>query len=243
MVNENDVTVLAYHYWNADVYDTAFAEIVHALEETWRFCGLLKSILVVNIVRPCLEHFAECHPNLSVQIEPSLRPGSIFALSNDCSSRLYTRFETPYVLIVQNDGWPLRSGLYDFLNGDWDFIGAPHIRDRWWLRMASQFLNFHPMNGGFSLRSKKCCEQVAYWWNKKYHMLGDCDLSSEDIFCTHFLPRKEPAFRKAMHFPDVRTALSFSYQKMESYNRDKLPFGFHGKASFAELIRCGLIKD
>ena len=238
-----DVTILAYHYWDADVYDIAFKDIAHALEEAWRFCGFLKSVLVVNTVRPSLEHFIEDHPNLDVQIEPSLQPGCIFSLSNDCSSRLHTRFETPYVLIVQNDGWPLRSGIEDFLSGEWDFIGAPHVRDKWWLRLASQILNFHPMNGGFSLRSRECCSQVAYWWNKKYHhILGDCLMSSEDIFCTHFLPQKEPAFRRAMHFPDVQTALSFSYQKMEQYSRDELPFGFHGKESFLELVRCGLIE-
>jgi hypothetical protein len=196
----------------------------------------------VNRVEKCAEDFAAKHSNLSIQVEPKLIPGKIFSLSDDCNSRLSTRFDTPYVLTIQNDGWPLRSGLEEFI-GKWDFIGAPHIRNKWWLRMASRLMNFHPMNGGFSLRSHKCCELVSFWWNKKYNYMGDCLYSSEDIFATQFLPKKEPSYKKEMIFPEVAEALAFSYQKMEPYNRHDLPFGFHNINSLNELIKCGLLKE
>lgn len=236
-----DVTILAYHFWNKDRYAQEFAKISHAFLESWKYCGNQKSVLVVNKVEKCVEDFASLHNNLSIQIEPRLIPGKIFSLSDDCNSRLSTRFDTPYVLTIQNDGWALRSGLNEFI-GKWDFIGAPHIRDKWWLKIASQLMNFHPMNGGFSLRSHECCELVSFWWNKKYHQMGDCLSSSEDIFATQFLPKAESSYRKKMKFPRVSDAIKFSYQMMEPYQRDVLPFGFHNINSLNELTRCGLIK-
>lgn len=242
MICDPRVTVLAYHFWGPERYEQEFARIAHAFQETWKFCGNLKSVLVVNEMGKCVEKFASLHPHLSVQIEPRLVPGRVFSLSDDCNSRLYTRFDTPYVLTIQNDGWPLRSGLEEFV-GKWDFIGAPHVRDRWWLRLASRVMNFHSMNGGFSLRSHECCEAVAFWWNSKYNCIGDCLSASEDIFTTQYLPQKEHSFRKAMRFPAVSTAISFSYQKMEPYRRHVLPFGFHNLQSLAELKRCGVLNE
>ena len=120
-----EVTVLAYHFWKREGYEVAFARVRHAIEQTWRHCGILKTVLVVNERQPCVDSFAASHPNVEVQEEPSLVPGDIHTMSVDCNSRLYTRFKTPYVLIVQNDGYPLRDGLRDFV-GRYDFIGAPY---------------------------------------------------------------------------------------------------------------------
>ena len=240
MIPDSRVTVLAYHFWESEKYVQEFDRIARSFLETWKHCGNLKSVLVVNKIERCIEDFAAQHAHLSIQCESRLIPGNIFSLSNDCNSRLYTRFDTPYVMTIQNDGWPLRSGLEEFV-GEWDFIGAPHIRDRWYLRVASSLMKFHPMNGGFSLRSHECCEQVAFWWNGKYKSIGDCLSASEDIFTTQFLPKNEPAFKRVMRFPNVSTALSFSYQKIEPYQRQKLPFGFHNLESLVELRRRGLI--
>lgn len=230
------VTALAYHFWDDAAYDREAARIAHAFRQTWKFCGRLPSVLVVNKVMPSIERFAGANANLSIQVEPSLKPGSVYTLSCDCNSRLATRFDTDYVLTIQHDGWPLRpwEGESPF---KWDYIGAPLVRDRWYIRLASKFLDRHQMNGGFSLRSRECCEQVAYWWNKKYHAMGDCLNAAEDIFTTEFLPAKEPSFRKAMKFPDVVTAIAFSWHKLgnEPFRRETLPFGFHTMASFREL--------
>lgn len=234
---ESKVTVLAYHFWEDEGYDDAFAKVAKAFGETWCHCGKLESVVVVNKVRPCVEKFAAANPQLSIQVEPRLVPGRIFTMSEDCNSRLYTRFSTPYVLIVQNDGWPLRGGLENF-TGLWDFIGAPYVRDIWWKRLVANLIGFHPMNGGFSLRSRRCCEEVAKYWNGGYHRMGDCHFSSEDLFVTHFLPKHEPEFRRAMRFPDVRTALAFSYEEIGlPYTGRTKPFGFHRLDSLEMLLR------
>lgn len=233
------VTVLAYHFWEDDGYDEAFSKVAAAFEEAWRYCGSLKSVVVVNKMRPSVERFAAEHPNLSVQVEPRLVPGKIFSMSEDCNARLHSRFDTPYVLTIQNDGWPLREGLESFV-GLWDFIGAPYVRDRWYLRLGAWLLDRRPMNGGFSLRSKRCCELVAKYWNEKYHVLGDCRSSSEDMFVTEFLPKHEPEFRKAMRFPDLRTALKFSYEDIgQPFESSSVPFGFHRLDSRRQLVGVG----
>ena len=123
---ENEVTVLAYHFWDDQGYDAAFGRLALAVRETWRHCGQLRTVLVVNKTRPCIEAFAAENREVEVQVEPSLVPGDINSMSADCNSRLWTRFSTPYVLVIQADGYPLRGGLEEFV-GKYDFIGAPYV--------------------------------------------------------------------------------------------------------------------
>ena len=78
---------------------------------------------------------------------------------------------------------------------------------------------------------KRICEAASYWWNKKYSSLGDCNLSIEDWFYTAYLPSKEKSYRNSMLFPDISTALSFSYEAIAPYRRNTKPFGFHNMAS------------
>ena len=226
-----EVTVLAYHFWRKDGYEEAFAKIEHAFRETWRHCGRLKSVLVVNESAPCVERFAAENPNVEVQVEPSLEPGRIFTMSADMNGRLHTRFKTPYVLIIQNDGYPLRPGLEDFV-GKFDFIGAPYVGLQWWKRLAACLLNYHVQNGGFSLRSRAICEAAAECWNSKYHALGDCNASSEDIFYTGTLVRKERRYRRRFRFATARESLKFSWDPVVPIPRPReQPFGFHGNRS------------
>lgn len=64
---------------------------------------------------------------------------------------LYKYFETPFVLVVQHDGYCLsgESWMDEFY--EYDFIGAPWIYEH----------NRNVGNGGFSLRSKRLCEIIA----------------------------------------------------------------------------------
>lgn len=229
------VTVLAYFFWNDDGAPEAFGKIAYALEQTWRWCGHLRSVLVVNKRHECVERFGAEHDDVTVQVEPTLQPGSLYSMSVDCISRLHSRFETDYVLIVQDDGYPLRAGLEEFV-GMWDFVGAPHVRNRWYLHLASRLLGFHPMNGGFSLRSKLCCEAAARLWTEKYHVLGDCPDTCEDWFYTGYLPKHEPSYKRQMRFPDVRTALRFSYEYLgQKYSIRGIPLGFHREKALEQL--------
>lgn len=224
-----DVTVLAYHFWKPDGYEAAFAKVKHAIEETWRHCGFLKTVIVVNERHACVTEFEESHPNVEIQVEPSLVPGDIHTMSVDCNSRLYKRFSTPYVLIVQNDGYPLRSGLEEFV-GRYDFIGAPYVRDVWWKNLICRIFNRWTQNGGFSLRSRRICEAAAKYWNEKYSKLGPCVNSSEDIYYTQFLPVHERAYRKSFRLATNRESLRFSWDPIVPVPCPRTqPFGFHGK--------------
>ncbi len=233
------VTVLAYHFRERDGYETAFAGVRHAIEETWRRCGSLKTVLVVNERQPCVDAFVAEHPNVDVQVEPSLVPGDIHTMSIDCNSRLHTRFTTPYVLVVQNDGYPLRRGLEDFV-GRYDFIGAPYVRNAWWKNLVCRTLNCWTQNGGFSLRSRRICEAAAKLWNEKYHSMGKCVNSSEDIFYTQFLPLHDRTYRRTFRLATNRESLRFSWDAIVPIPPPKdLPFGFHGIKSFEALKRTG----
>lgn len=66
---------------------------------------------------------------------------------------LYKYIETPYLLIIQNDGFILNPFGWrsEFLN--YDYIGSP------WKRWHNDGYNVG--NGGFSLRTKKLMETVA----------------------------------------------------------------------------------
>lgn len=224
-----EVTILAYHFWKKDGYEDAFAKIEHAFCETWRHCGRLKSVLVVNESAPCVERFASENANVEVQVEPSLVPGKIFTMSADMNGRLHNRFTTPYVLIIQNDGYPLRRGLDDFV-GKYDFIGAPYVGLQPWKRFVAWLTNYHVQNGGFSLRSRRICEAAAKYWNEKYHSLGDCEAASEDIFYTGTLVKKEGRYRRSFRLATSRESLMFSWDAIVPIPPPKeVPFGFHGE--------------
>ena len=226
-----EVTVLAYHFWGHGGYEDSFEKIKHAFKETWRHCGRLKSVLVVNETAPCVVQFAAENKNVEVQIEPALEPGNIFTMSADMNGRLFRRFKTPYVLIIQNDGYPLRSGLADFV-GKYDFIGAPYIGLQWWKQCISYLTNYRVQNGGFSLRSRAICEAAARYWNDKYHKLGNCTESSEDIFYTSTLIRNERKYRRSFRLATAKESLAFSWDAIVPIPKpNNLPFGFHGSRS------------
>ena len=232
---QSSVTVLAYHFWGRDGYEEAFSKVEHAFRETWRHCGRLKSVLVVNETAPCIERFADENDNVEVQVEPSLVPGKIFTMSADMNGKLYTRFTTPYVLVIQGDGYPLRPGLEEFV-GKYDFIGAPYVGLQWWKQLVAGITNYHVQNGGFSLRSRAICEAAAKYWNEKYHVLGDCKAASEDIFYTSTLVRKEWRYRRAFRFATSRESLRFSWDAIVPIPMPKtLPFGFHRDNSLTAL--------
>ena len=87
-----DVTVLMYFFWRPEVADEKWPEFEGALLETWRNCGLLKTVLVVDSPHRCVMNFSERYKNVSVQVENRLVPGDINTMSFDCNARLYSRF-------------------------------------------------------------------------------------------------------------------------------------------------------
>ena len=126
----DSVTVLAY-YWGADVEkpDTQFFRIESAFRETWLQCGMMKSVIVTDKPTAEVLAFAEKFPCVEIQVEPSLIPGNLYTMSADCDGKFAERFSTDYLMVIQDDGFPLRPGVEEFL-GKWDFIGSPYVRDK-----------------------------------------------------------------------------------------------------------------
>ena len=233
---ENEVTVLAYHFWDDQGYDAAFGRLALAVRETWRHCGQLRTVLVVNKTRPCIEAFAAENREVEVQVEPSLVPGDINSMSADCNSRLWTRFSTPYVLVIQADGYPLRGGLEEFV-GKYDFTGAPYVRDSWWKNLVCRVLNYWVQNGGFSLRSRRICEAAAKYWNGKYAARGWFPDATEDLYYTKFLPLHEREYRRSFRLATNRESLRFSWDALVPIPKpETLPFGFHRMISKEALL-------
>lgn len=237
-----DLTVLTY-YWGADADrpDTQFFRIESAVRETWLQCGLTKTVIVTD--RPTREMlaFAALFPQVEIQTEPSLVAGSLYSMSVDCNSRLRDRFDTPYVLTVQDDGFPLRPGIDEFI-GKWDFIGAPYVRDKLPQRIIARLLNYWVMNGGFSLRSKRICALAAELWPKFSH-LGHCTATSDDIYYTETLIMKSFRYGRTMKLADNRHALRFSYDDVVPFTLSAIPFGFHRATTFETIRKHGLIGE
>ena len=205
----DDVTILTYFFRPEETAASFFPYTKCALYETWRHCGAMKTVIVSHAVTPPVAEFADRFPGLvEIQVEPTLRsrpPGDIDSMSMDCNARLHTRFSTKEVLIVQDDGFPVRPSL-DRFTGRFDFIGAPMRRPYWFVQVLGRILRDWPCNGGFSLRSHKMCRLVSNLWAKKYSGTAFSADQTEDIFYTQTLPRSSFHFRWSVHVAESKPA-------------------------------------
>ena len=242
-IGSDRVTVLAY-YWGADVAnpDTNLYRIESAFRETWLNCGMMKSVIVTDKPTEEMMAFAKSFSSVEIQIEPSLIPGNLYTMSADCDGKFAERFKTDYLMVIQDDGFPLRSGLNEFLD-KWDFIGAPYVRDKFIQRMVARFMNLWTSNGGFSLRSKRMCDLAARYWREEYSAYPDCHAVGEDAYYTETLIKEKPEYRKSMRLADNRNAIRFSWDCIVPYSVNELPFGFHRAETFVELLSRGWIQD
>jgi len=153
------------------------------------------------------------------------------------------RFETPYMLNIHPDGFPLRSGLDDFV-GKWDYIGGPwEIGHDDWITHVLLNRNDGAGNGGFALRTRKICEVGAAAYRRFWKLIPDCYLLYEDIFFTRFLPRWQPGYAKRITLAPRQEAARFAYCENEAVQRQygKLPFGFHSWKSLSFLMQNDLL--
>lgn len=234
----DDVTVLMYFFWNAEDADQRWPSFEGALLETWRNCGRLKTAIVTNSNHRCVIDFAGRFDNVEVQVESRLIPGKLESMSIDCLGRLHTRFATPHVLIVQDDGFPLRRGLDEFV-GKYDYVGAPWVHH-------NTYYDLYPYrycvgNGGFSLRSRRICEAASryyqkffkwmpYWW----YLLGD------DTFYCKTLRFWFPSFRRQFVWASAKTASKFSVEcNVDFLAEGDTPIGFHGKEGWRRI--CAMV--
>ncbi len=243
-VGPSSVTVLAYHFWEGARQDTEFDCLAVSLRETWRQCGMLKTVLVVNRVTPRLEAFAAAFSGwVSLQLCSTLVPGNLYSMSVDCMGGMAGRFDSEYVLVVQNDGFPIRPGLEAFL-GTYDYFGAPWVfgKDDWITRALLR--HRHDVgNGGFSLRSKALCELSAWYYKRRYRLIPYCYLVTEDYFICKTLPSFERRYRESIRIAPPEAAAIFSLEDNLALHEalHARPFGFHGAPAFARLLREGQV--
>ena len=230
---ESNVTILIYTFPKPRSEAEAFAKIVASIERTWKFCGKLKTVVVASHRFAEVEAFAASHPNVEVQIEPSLVPGDIKTMSLDCIKNLYRRFSTPYVLIIQDDGYPIRPGLEEFV-GKADYWGAPIISDGW-KRKVAYSIGFGSFNGGFSLRSRRLCEYASKSWFSFFSkfMPEDHRHLGEDFYYTTLL-KLLPTTWFRFRYPSEREAFRFAVDRLGGKvtpPKDADPFGIHGNST------------
>lgn len=231
----DDLTILIYTFPRQGEEEASFGLIVESIERTWRLIGRMKTVIVADRAFDQVKGFVNTNADVvELQIEPTLVPGKIQSMSLDCIKRLYTRFSTPYVLIIQDDGYPLKSNIDDFV-GRYDFIGAPIISDGWKRRLAYA-IGLGSFNGGFSLRSRRLCEYASKAFFRFYRHIFPEDHRhlGEDFYYTtllKFLPTTWFRFR----FPNEKEAFRFSVDLLGGHVTPPLdadPFGVHGKPQF-----------
>ena len=154
---------------------------------------------------------------------------------------LSKHIKSEYVLIIQHDGHVINHKKWDDLFLKFDYIGAPWPNSNKWNERWKYYpkemeekilknLNLNRIgNGGFSLRSKKFLD-----YSRSYK---EVDGAPEDIFLN--ILNFDKAFEYGIKYPDVKTAISFSYEiplkgkKLEKekrfhfYNKNN-HFGWHG---------------
>lgn len=230
------ITLIAYTF-PRDESDFDFIEF--AVRKSWECLGRLKAVIVANRMTDALRTFKESAPDIiEIQTEPSLKAGSIDSMSLDCIERLYTRFSTPFCLIIQDDGFPLRDNLDEFLD-KFDYIGAPTIRDRPGQSICDLF-RLTTLNGGFSLRSRRICRDAARQWKfwKHFIKVGKTPFI-EDVFYTKTACRN-PLYRLRNRFPSSKAARRFSLPDFDGVvdirNVEPRPFGVHGPCAAWQLM-------
>lgn len=230
----SELTLLIYTF-PQDASDFDFIEF--AIRHSWRTLGLLPTVIVADRHTNPLDSFARANRDVvELQIEPELRPGHIASMSADCIQRLHTRFQTPYCLIVQNDGIPLQNNIREFL-GAWDYLGAPTVRDVPAQKLVDWF-KVACLNGGFSLRSKLLCQATATRWSFFRHFIGESShWAIDDVFYTR-TACLDPTYRFRFRFPTCKTARSFAVidfdGELDVRTLATLPLGVHGASTISQ---------
>jgi len=141
-----------------------------------------------------------------------------------CLHTLGTYVDTEHVLVFQWDGYPLNPHLWEDEFLQYDYIGSP------WLKHQHRKLRSSPYqvgNGGFSLRSRKLCQELLK------HPLSN---ENEDLYiCLDLRPKLEEA---GIKFAPVEVAKRFAVEKpISSEHTITNTFGFHGgHKSWVEAI-------
>jgi len=145
----------------------------------------------------------------SIQFIGIDRLDSLEAYSKFLMKDLHQYIQTPFVLIVQWDGYVLDPSVWSCNFLKFDYIGA-----KWHWHQDGKNIG----NGGFSLRSKKLLDAVA---SPRIEFIQD--LPEDDQICRVYREVLEKEF--GIKFANEDVADQFSYERSLP---DAPTFGFHG---------------
>ncbi len=168
-----------------------------ALERSMAQCDFAEAILLTDTPVPT---------QAKVKTIPPIRSRTEY--SRFCLRGMAEHVSTPYLLIVQWDGFVLDAGQWDSEFLKWDYIGAP------WPTRAGPRVG----NGGFCLRSRRLLDALAD------PVFDEPEVELED----QFICRDHGAMleqRYGVRFAPVPLAMRFSY---EGYLPTSPTFGVHG---------------
>lgn len=130
---------------------------------------------------------------------------------NDHVLNLIDHTDNDYVMLIQDDGHPINSELWDDEYLEYDYIGAPWPHEESWINLQLQeqqpyirenFPKNRIGNGGFCIRSKKFLE-----FSSQYK---SCNGLGEDTFlCTR---KYNEAIEYGIKFAPFELAAKFSYE-------------------------------
>ena len=180
--------------------------------------------------------FASTEGEYVAKVEPI---NSISKYNKFVINDLHEHVDTPFMMIVQVDGYPINFKAWtpEFL--EYDYIGAP-----WTLAPADKRLKLCPTgacvgNGGFSIRSKKIMKMVAHEFDYQHY-----NNSKEKREHRGGLPEDEYVCRKIdkelkqkdIKFAPCELAKYFSVEN-GAYTGQ---FGFHGRATININKKAGI---
>jgi len=158
---------------------------------------------------------------------------------------LHKYFETPFVLLIQDDGYVVHPGAWDedFLR--YDYIGAPWpIPEPDDVAYRDKDGNIRRVgNGGFSLRSHRLCRlasELDLPWDP-YHG----NFHEDGFICTKNVGVYEA---HGCRIAPVNVAVRFSQETIIPEASGVKPFGFHGKYSrynrrWGKRVKAGLVRN
>ncbi len=121
---------------------------------------------------------------------------------------LVNHVATPWVLVIQWDGYVLDAAAWSDTFFGYDYIGA------WW-PFHTDGMNVG--NGGFSLRSKKLLQALAH---TRFEFLPG--VNEDDLICRIYRPLLETEY--GIRFAPADVAVQFAYEHIRP---DNPTFGFH----------------
>ena len=229
----DNLTLLAYFFWDDDRIEAKFYTVECAFLCAWKSWGMMPSVLVVNRATKTIQSFSDRF-GVILQVDASLT-GGVPRMNLDCIHTLHTRFTTDYVAIIQSDGMPVRAGVEEFL-GKYDFVGAPwpgHCHYKDWF----PYPKFGVGNGGFCLRSRRICEQAAKSYNALWRHLPYNWLVGDDVFYCKTMPFLSRYWRRTFRFPSIAEAIGFSIESIPpGIPINNAPLGFHSPQGFRNYV-------